>query len=691
MLSQGFLSQLVSSVLQAFGCSRDTDLTAIGVTKPGHRKKVTSEINKLSVTEYLPDQKPASLGDWLTAIGLSQYHQVLVQNGYENIDFITDITWEDLQEIGITKLEVMSPRMTTFQDSELSTELQSALIQPGPEAKTQRCRTLSKEHDDVPQGGGGGGGPPKKEARTMRQQSSQGSTTSTTSSSSSSASAHRGSVSSQGKPRHSHAHSQPAPPYTPPHTPTKTRTSSSSSSSTSSSSVQSAAATASASPQAPKPKTAGAQLGDGEGGGGDGGGGSPRRWEEAVSTVMAATAASTPRRSCPGGRHGDHEAGTRGLKPGGVPGLVSAGTGSGGGGSVGGDPNGSDSPCRSRHPVQAPGAPKPRQGARGFSADLAADHGGGGGGGPVTRRPATGRAPSGGARSHRREIPGAVVVTEQQPLPQTQLVAHVSAHAHAPVSSPTPASGPAPRRESPDKGTAEGALARKPKPPVSPKPALAQIKRQAVAIPPPVSPKPAPPPTAPKPFKLVHSMTTPGPPSTAITSAPVRQHSAPGRHTPGSSPPSLTSYSPPNPHHNHNPSPPGYYPPATATAPTATGASPKSSSPTPSQSPRTPLTPLTPQTPTTPQTPVATPSPTPAPVKPPRSSIGGVSVDSGMGGGGGGREGGGGVQNALAVHGSCTADYGVHVHDALKKAVSILDDIGSMFDDLADQLDAMLE
>lgn len=27
-----------------------------------------------------------------------------MQNGYENIEFITDITWEDLQEIGITKL-----------------------------------------------------------------------------------------------------------------------------------------------------------------------------------------------------------------------------------------------------------------------------------------------------------------------------------------------------------------------------------------------------------------------------------------------------------------------------------------------------------------------------------------------------------------------------------------------------------
>lgn len=114
----------------------------------------------------------------------------------------------------------MSPKMSTFQDSELSTELQSAMTQPGQEvSKAQRTRSLSKDHEEVTTGGGGGGaGPPKKEARTMRQQSSQGS-----------ASSHRGSVSSQGK--HRHSHSQPAPPYTPPHTPTKSRTSSSSSTS----------------------------------------------------------------------------------------------------------------------------------------------------------------------------------------------------------------------------------------------------------------------------------------------------------------------------------------------------------------------------------------------------------------------------------------------------------------------------
>lgn len=36
------------------------DLTAIGITKPGHRKKLTSEINKVSVTEWLPEHKPVS-------------------------------------------------------------------------------------------------------------------------------------------------------------------------------------------------------------------------------------------------------------------------------------------------------------------------------------------------------------------------------------------------------------------------------------------------------------------------------------------------------------------------------------------------------------------------------------------------------------------------------------------------------
>ncbi|XP_027539975.1 caskin-1 isoform X2 [Neopelma chrysocephalum] len=165
------------------------DLTAIGVTKPGHRKKIASEINNLSIPEWLPEYKPANLALWLSMIGLSQYYKVLVENGYENIDFITDITWEDLQEIGITKLghqkklmlavkklaelqraelgkyepgtlkrkasgpcpevlaiespppeppECQSPKMTTFQDSELSSELQVAMTGEAPEEPPEK-------------------------------------------------------------------------------------------------------------------------------------------------------------------------------------------------------------------------------------------------------------------------------------------------------------------------------------------------------------------------------------------------------------------------------------------------------------------------------------------------------------------------------------------------------------------------
>uniref|UniRef100_A0A8C2C5U7 CASK interacting protein 1 n=1 Tax=Cyprinus carpio TaxID=7962 RepID=A0A8C2C5U7_CYPCA len=242
------------------------DLTAIGVTKPGHRKKITSEINKITVNEWLPDKKPANLGEWLAMIGLSQYHQVLVRNGYENIEFITDITWEDLQDIGITKLghqkklmlavkklaeiqkasdgrntlrkkppaaqevmaiespphdsgECMSPKMSTFQDSELSGELQAALTRPadlqdGTEVRTNsslgaqyRARSLHENSMNKSRDTEEPSGPPKKEARTMRQSSQGG---------------QRSVSSAQAKPRQSYPQGT-GPPYTPPQTPTKTK------------------------------------------------------------------------------------------------------------------------------------------------------------------------------------------------------------------------------------------------------------------------------------------------------------------------------------------------------------------------------------------------------------------------------------------------------------------------------------
>ncbi|PWA28147.1 hypothetical protein CCH79_00020539 [Gambusia affinis] len=85
------------------------DLTAIGVTKPGHRKKISMEINNLNIPEWLPEYIPSDLCEWLSAIGLPQYHKKLSENGYDSISIVKDLTWEDLQEIGITKLGPEQP------------------------------------------------------------------------------------------------------------------------------------------------------------------------------------------------------------------------------------------------------------------------------------------------------------------------------------------------------------------------------------------------------------------------------------------------------------------------------------------------------------------------------------------------------------------------------------------------------
>ncbi|XP_067100321.1 caskin-2 isoform X1 [Osmerus mordax] len=104
------LQQYTSNFLQAGydipTISRMTpeDLTAIGVTKPGHRKKISTEIGKLNIPEWLPDYVPSDLGAWLASIGLPQYQKILSDNGYDSIPIVKDITWEDLQEIGISKL-----------------------------------------------------------------------------------------------------------------------------------------------------------------------------------------------------------------------------------------------------------------------------------------------------------------------------------------------------------------------------------------------------------------------------------------------------------------------------------------------------------------------------------------------------------------------------------------------------------
>ncbi|CAM4769653.1 unnamed protein product [Rotaria magnacalcarata] len=80
------------------------DLTAIGITHPSHRRKLKNEIARLHLPDGLPDRKPDTLNDWLSSLRLSQYLSLLNEQNYIQLSDIMDIAWEDLEDIGITRL-----------------------------------------------------------------------------------------------------------------------------------------------------------------------------------------------------------------------------------------------------------------------------------------------------------------------------------------------------------------------------------------------------------------------------------------------------------------------------------------------------------------------------------------------------------------------------------------------------------
>ncbi|XP_033117767.1 uncharacterized protein LOC117117549 isoform X2 [Anneissia japonica] len=80
------------------------DLTAVGVTVPGHRKKMFAMIQQMKEADVAPNFKPPDVQSWLRILDLQSYYNTLISNGYDQIEFLQDMTWEDLQEIGIIRL-----------------------------------------------------------------------------------------------------------------------------------------------------------------------------------------------------------------------------------------------------------------------------------------------------------------------------------------------------------------------------------------------------------------------------------------------------------------------------------------------------------------------------------------------------------------------------------------------------------
>ena len=79
-------------------------MTAIGIKKPHHRKKLKSEIDKLQLHDWLPQQVPSSVEMMMHNLNLDQYIQPLLSQGYNSVKDVLAISIEDLEDVGFFML-----------------------------------------------------------------------------------------------------------------------------------------------------------------------------------------------------------------------------------------------------------------------------------------------------------------------------------------------------------------------------------------------------------------------------------------------------------------------------------------------------------------------------------------------------------------------------------------------------------
>lgn len=90
--------------LPTIGRMTPEDLTAIGIKKPNHRKRLKAEIAQLNLPDNLPEFIPGSLEEWLNLLRLDEYLPAFLEQNYQTVDDVGQLTWEDLEEFGIVKL-----------------------------------------------------------------------------------------------------------------------------------------------------------------------------------------------------------------------------------------------------------------------------------------------------------------------------------------------------------------------------------------------------------------------------------------------------------------------------------------------------------------------------------------------------------------------------------------------------------
>jgi hypothetical protein len=85
------------------------DLTAIGIKKPHHRKRLKTEIGRLNIGDGLPSYLPASLEEWLRLLRLEEYGPQLRAQGYHTIQVKLPATLEEW--LRLLRLEEFGPQL----------------------------------------------------------------------------------------------------------------------------------------------------------------------------------------------------------------------------------------------------------------------------------------------------------------------------------------------------------------------------------------------------------------------------------------------------------------------------------------------------------------------------------------------------------------------------------------------------
>ncbi|KAA3680082.1 uncharacterized protein DEA37_0010406, partial [Paragonimus westermani] len=80
------------------------ELNACGITNPLDRQLLRTELNRVRVPDALPENLPAGVKEWLTHLNLDAYWPGLHDQGFTSFERCAQLTWEDLEDVGVTKL-----------------------------------------------------------------------------------------------------------------------------------------------------------------------------------------------------------------------------------------------------------------------------------------------------------------------------------------------------------------------------------------------------------------------------------------------------------------------------------------------------------------------------------------------------------------------------------------------------------